>query len=72
MTSVTNIMNEQWKQDLESWWGEAQTPIEKSLAEQLRQANERIKELEDKLEIAKRSLRYEQQLRAGESWSYSK
>lgn len=65
-------MTEQWKEDLGEWIKDVQTPMEEMLVEQLKQANERIKELEDKLETAKWSLRYEQQLRAGESWSFSK
>ncbi len=38
----------------------------------LQQAELEIERLKQQLETAKWSLRYEQQLRAGESWSYSK
>ncbi len=38
----------------------------------LQQAELEIERLKQQLEAAKWSLRYEQQLRAGESWSYSK
>lgn len=55
----------------ERWLKEEQgqhneTKIKLQLAEQ------EIENLKQRLETAKRSLRYEQQLRAGESWSYSK
>jgi len=63
-TGVSMNMYERWLKEEQDNHNETKM--------KLQQAELEIERLKQQLETAKWSLRYEQQLRAGESWSYSK
>ena len=63
-TGVSMNMYERWLKEGQDSHNETKM--------KLQQAELEIERLKQQLETAKWSLRYEQQLRAGESWSYSK